>query len=205
MFDAAAPETIPSWQVRGRISIWEILQFARILHHSQANQLQHGWGAIITEAVGRGNRDFRIAGMYIEFENMADPSDPVAVPTFDRDEGIDYYNDLASSSVRDFLRIPLVAAPAISIAAGYDGSFIDGVTGNVMTFFAQTGGTQGFHGKTFSDSTNSKVFGAALVAMPNFSDQSRDLVFARTYLDVAGQIPKSPSSQIGVTWEVVLE
>ena len=196
-------EKIAEPQVLGRIGIWQVFRDYSILLAQKENQLQHGWGAISAESVGRGNAAFKIAAMYVEFENVASPGDPVAIPTFGRAAGIEYYTDLMSSGVRDFLRVPLALIPSIEIEPGFEDSFIEGVTGNLLTFFTQSAGTQGFHGKTYSDSVNSKVFGAALIATPSFADQSQDVVFARSYFDVGDQTLKEASSQVGIIWEVL--
>ena len=190
--------------VLGRLGIWRVFRDYSILLGQTTNQLQLSWGAIATEAIGRGNPAYKIAAMYIEFENVANPGDPVTIPTFGRDEGIEYYTALMSSSVRDFLRVPLILTPSIEVEPGFENAF-SGDQGNLVTFFTQSVGTQGFNGKTYSDSVNSKVFGAALVATPNFADQSQDVIFARSYYDVADQTLKEASSQVGITWEVLFD
>jgi len=129
----------------------------------------------------------------------------VTKPTFGRDEGRDYYQDLSLSASRDFLRVPLLVQPTIGIETGFEDYFTAGVDGNKLTFFTQTQGTAGFHGKTFSDSVNSKVFGVALVATPVFADPTLDVVFARSYFDTDDQVEKLASSQVGITWDISFE
>ena len=141
--------------------------------------------------------------MYIEFENVASPgTDAVGIPTFTRDEGLTYYNGLSGN--QDFLRVELIGLPSISIESGYESYFTAGQTGNLLTFFAQSSGTAGVLGNaTFGAANYSKVFGAALVAAPVFSDRTKDVVFSRTYFDPASnQVLKQASSQIGLSWEV---
>lgn len=169
------------------------------------NQLQHGWGAIASRCIGLGDRSYRVRAMYIEYENVASPGDPVTAPTYTRDEGIEYYTSLALSADRDFLRVPISFDPTISIEAGFEDSFVDGEEGNLLTFYAQSQGTTGFHGKAFTNAANSKVFGVALVATPEFADQTKDLVFARTYFDTGDQAVKEASKQFGLTWDVSFE
>lgn len=166
------------------------------------NQLQYGWGAIAAECIGRGNRDYRVNTMYIEYENVLDPETEIAVPTYGREEGQEYYQDLALSATRDFLRVPLTVEPSISIEPGYEDSFTDGLTGNVLTFFSQSQGTTGVHGKAYSSEAISKVFGVALVATPEFADPTRDLILARAYFTGSAQAVKLPSSQNGIAWDV---
>lgn len=198
-------------RIRGRIGVWRHLPEVCRQHgrmeplFRKENQIQYAWGAVATRCIGLGDRNFRINAMYVEYENVADPEDPVTPPTFGRDEDRSYYGDLALSGTRDFLRVPLLLQPSIGIETGFEDYFIEGVSGNLLTFHAQTQGTVGFHGKSFNDGVNSKVFGVALVATPVFADPSQDIVFARTYFDTEDQTSKLASSQIGITWDVVFE
>lgn len=198
-------------RIRGRIAVWRPLpaecgRHGRVEHlFRKENQIQYAWGAVATQCIGLGNRNFRISAMYVEYENVADPEDVITPPVFGRDEDRSYYNDLGLSGTRDFLRVPLLIQPTIGIESGFEDYFIEGVSGNLLTFHAQTQGTLGFHGKAFNDGVNSKVFGVALVATPVFSDPSQDIVFARTYFETSDQTPKLASSQIGITWDVAFE
>jgi hypothetical protein len=140
--------------------------------------------------------------MYIEYENVASPGDAVTIPAFGRDADLDYYNDLSGSSTKDFIRASFRGQPELGIASGAEAYFEEGVSGNKLTVFSQTAGTEGVHGKTFSDSVNSKVYGAALAAFPVFDDRTRDVLFARTYFDTADQTLKEASTQVGVSWEI---
>jgi len=56
----------------------------------------------------------------------------------------------------------------------------------------------------FSEASNSKVFGAALVAILDEADATRDLVFSRFYLSTSLQQLKLASSQIGLEWKIQL-
>lgn len=172
----------------------------------QPNQIQYTWAVSATRQMGykrqAGRADYSIAGMYIEFENVADPLDAVAVPSVDRNEGIEYYEDLMGSSARDFVRAALRMEPALSVAPGYEGLYPDG-EGNMLTFFAATTGTTGVHGKTFSSGVNSKICGFALVAMPVPGDRTQDVIIARTYLQLADQQVKEAAANAGVTWELI--
>lgn len=192
-------------RVRGRISLWDVYGDQSSLLFTKSNQLQYGWGFIAAQCIGRGRRDYRVSAMYMEFANVADPVDPVDVPTeFGRDVDMAYYSDLAFSADRDYLRVPLAQDPMLTIEEGYESYFAEG-TGNKLTYFALSQGTQGVNGKTFSDSVNSKLIGLALVATPVWADRTQDVVFARTYFDAADQALKEASHQIGSTWETVFE
>lgn len=199
--------------VHGNIGLYQVLRESgsrrdkpRIKHlFNQPNQIQYSWGTVAAQTIGLGNRDYRINAMYIEYENVASPGDAVTVPSYGREEGVEYYQDLELSATRDFLRMPLIANPTIGIETGFESYFTEGVDGNKLTFYSQTQGSSGFHGKSFSDSVNSKIFGVALVATPVFADATKDIVFSRTYFDTANQTLKLASSQVGVTWDIGFE
>ena len=195
---------------RGALTIWVQDPVLKIFlpHGRNHNDLLYGWGYMAARQLGfrrtSDQLDYSITSMYIEFENVADPDDAVSPPTVTRDAGIDYYNDLLGSSSRDFLRVQLTTEPLLGIQTDYEDFFAEG-EGNKLTFFAQSAGTAGVHGKPFSAAANSKVFGAALVATPVPSDRTRDIVFNRGYLDAADQVVKQLSSQVGMTWDVWFE
>lgn len=161
------------------------------------NQIQWTWGEIACKLFGEGRAEYKIGGMYIEFENTASPGDVVTPPSFDRSEGLEYYSALSASASRDYLRVQLISSPKAALITGYEDA---SVNVNQLTFFAQSSGSVGVHGKTFSAAANSTVFGVALVAMPKWQDSSQDLIFAREYYPTAQQILKQASSQIGVSW-----
>lgn len=185
-------------EVEGFIQTYEVTDKGLWLPKSTFhNQIQWSWGEIACKLLGDGNSDYKISGMYIEFENVASSGDAVTPPSFDRSEGVEYYSSLSSSPSRDFLRVQLVSAPKASLISGYEGST---TTVNQLTFYAQSSGSVGVHGKTFSTAANSKVFGLALVSMPKWEDRTKDLVFAREYYPTAQQVLKQTSSQIGVSW-----
>jgi|694.fasta_scaffold93982_2 hypothetical protein len=201
------------FNVRGRVTIWQIDEKTglRTPISAKSNQIQIGWGYIAAKQIGyrhQPDRDqYHISGMYFEYENQSNPALPVTTTSFDRLLGADYYTNLASHQYRDFLRVPLRLEPTLGIAAGSEGAeTLDDLNqGNQLTFFAQTSGTQGVHGKNFSHIANSKVYSAALVAMPKFDDRLRDVVFARINFDVGDQTSKEASSQIGLTWDISFE
>ena len=191
--------------VKGRITICRPNPDSVETILKRENQIQLEWGAIACQCIGLGKRDFRVNAMYIEYENVADPEDVITPPTFERGEGRGYYEDLAMSGTRDFLRVPLLLPPGIDIEPGYEEFFTEGVSGNRLTFYTQSQGTVGVHGKSFNDGVNSKVFGMALVSTPVFADTTQDLIFARNYVNSEDQTAKLASSQLGITWEIVFE
>ena len=165
------------------------------------NTVLYDWGFIAAKAIGEGDSSYRVNATYIEFENVASPSDTVSVPTIDRSEGLTYYNGLSGN--QDFLRVELIGLPSITIEDGFESYFTEGETGNLLTFFAQSSGTTGVLGNaTFGSANNSKIFGAALVAAPVWADRTQDVVFSRSYFATSDQTLKQASSQVGITWEV---
>lgn len=198
--------------VRGHITLWKIdtQTGLQLPVGSQPNQIQYSWGFVAAKQFGRRGQadrpDYSISAMYIEYENQTDPEVPVSVPTsFSRDLGVNYYNSLSDSSTRDFLRIPLIIEPAVGVSSGFESNLPVDQQGNQLTFFVQTAGVAGAHGKPFSHTVNSKVYAAALVAAPAFGDRTKDVIFARTVFSVANQVTKEASSQIGITWDIAFE
>jgi hypothetical protein len=195
--------------VRGHISLWQVEDATghKTLLGAQPNQIQYSWGFLAAKQLGyRPQPDrpnYHISAMYIEFENQADPETPIAVDTFSRDLGKAYYNTLAGD--RDFLRIPIIIEPTAGIVAGYEALLPTEQQINKLTFFVQTAGLLGENGLPFSHTSGSKVYAAALVAAPTFSDKSKDVIFARTVFTEANQVTKEASSQIGITWEIAFE
>jgi len=198
-------ETVPN--AYGRATLWTVTKRGLWVPRGQTDNLVlYSWGHIAARQIGYGrdvNRyDYSLRGMYIEFENVASPGDPVATPAFGRGDGLEYYDDLSGSASKDFLRVGLRGQPELAIEDGFSSHFEDGESGNKLNIFAQTVGTVGVHGKTFSDSVNSKVFGAALIARPVLDDRTQDVLFSRAYFTTAEQTVKEASEQIGVSWEI---
>lgn len=150
-------------------------------------------GADVMAKLLSGDIDWAIGAMFFEFENTAGTP---TVPTPARDENISYYlSDLALSSTKDYVRVPLVVPAGItsSDSAKYDG--------NQATFFAITTGVQGVHGKTFDHTVNSKVYGVALAATPDPEQYTQDRLFSRSYSGFS-PIPKEDGYQIGAQYVI---
>ncbi len=161
------------------------------------NTVMYDWATVAAKLLA-GQSEYKVAGMYFEFQNVADPDDAVAIPSYDRAGGIAYYEGLADSDDTDYLRVALTAA-VVTVGDGADDA--DRYpAGNVTTFFAQTQGTVGTHGKPFNDAVFSKVFGGALVAMPDPEDASLDLIVSRFYFPSDKQQVKLAGAQIGNAW-----
>ncbi len=174
---------IPTWRAVTRFS---------------PNLILREWGAIVGRLLLRQGLQYGIAGMYVEFANSGSP---VAVPSYDREtaSGVAYYNSLADDATLDYLRVPLISG----VLGATDAALYP--NGNEPTFFAMTSGVVGVHGKAFSDVAESRVIGAALVAMPDEADATQDLVLSRYYFPEDEQIPKLATGQVGIEWAVALQ
>jgi hypothetical protein len=187
-------------QIAGRVRLWSKHNgLWQPLSVFRPNQIQYDWATIASKLLADGDTAYQVTGMYLEYENVASAGDPVSIPSFDRGEGVDYYNGLSNSSDRDYLRVPVIAT---KIDSTDQTKFPQG---NQMTFFAQSEGTQGVHGKPFDAANNSTLFGGVLVAKPDPKDASQDLVFARFYFPQSEQQVKLASSQLGVEWSIELQ
>jgi len=172
-------------------SVWQ-----PIYDNYLSNLVLYDWGGAMTRLVGSGDPRYRISMMYIEYENVANPTDTVTPPTMTRSDSNSYYNSLSGSSVRDYLRVPIIAHNITSSNASQYPK------GNVVSFFAQSIGVSGVHGKPFSDTNNSKIFGMALVAAVDELDPTKDIIISRFYLPTNQQQLKLPNAQIGVEWKL---
>lgn len=168
-------------------------------HDFDRNLILYEWATVVGELLRNApdRKPYYFGGMYIEFENNGGAA--VSPPTAGRDEGGSYYEDLLASSTRDYLRVPLTA---LTLTSTDEDKF---PFGNRVTAFAQTSGVTGVHGKTFSAAQQSRIYGAALVAFPDFGDATQDLVFSRFYYSSsANQMTKLVGSEVGVEWRVNL-
>jgi len=157
-------------------------------------------GFAIAKTLGLGDATYKINRVYIEFENVATPATAVSVPVFTQYADLTYYQNLLAP--KDYLSVPLLGDPTLSIAAGYGAYFTAGVDGNELTFLAQTAGTAGVNGVPFSNALNSKVYGLALVSATDEGDATKDIVIARGYYAVADQMVKPAAGQIHVSAEI---
>lgn len=189
----------PRGRVRGHriASDWPFRRWQPITAFGP-NLILREWGAIVGRLLLRQGLQYGIAGMYVEFANSGSP---VAVPSYDREaaSGVAYYNSLADDATLDYLRVPLISG----VLGATDAALYP--NGNEPTFFAMTSGVVGVHGKAFSDVAESRVIGAALVAMPDEADATQDLVLSRYYFPEDEQIPKLATGQVGIEWAVTLQ
>jgi len=193
-------ENISKDGINGRARIVRVTsQGVRLpLTDYKPNLIMADWATVFANFIVSGTSSYRIGGMYLEFENVDDPDDEVTVPAFVRTEGISYYDGLSSHPTRDYLRVNLAGAN-VSTTDMTQWPF-----GNVSQFFSMSSGIVGTHGKTFSDSVNSKLFGAALVVIRSAADPTLDLIVSRLYFNSSEQQVKLPTSQLGVDWALEL-
>ena len=158
------------------------------------NSIMKAWADIVGHLLISANSDYKIKYLYIEFENVTNPNDPIVVPYYGREtsDGAEYYASLSSHGSRDYLRVPVIAGA------------LDNNNPNVCVarFFGESVGSQGVHGKPFSASQNSKIFGGAIAAGAIPEDPTRDIVFARNYLPIAEQTVKDDNSPVALQWRI---
>lgn len=169
----------------------------RELLHACRNLVSLDWIVIACQLFGRDQSGYRPDAVYLEFENTISPGTVVTVPAYDETEGVDYYESLSGSTTRDYLRVPVLDPVAFSLS---NNPATDTLPYDTLTWLSRTAGTQGVHGKTFSDTVNSTVFGLALVSTPSWADRSLDRIYARSYYPTNRQVPKQANSQIVVSW-----
>jgi hypothetical protein len=157
------------------------------------NLVVYEWATIVGNLLNGTGLNYRVGGMYLEFDN----SGSITNPTFDRTRDINYYNNLTGS--RDYLRVGLTASQFTSS----DDTLFPG--GNICTYFARSQGAFGVHGLAFNDSAPSVIFGASLVAYVSSTDATQDLILSSMYFESADQQEKLSTSQIGLEWELTLQ
>jgi hypothetical protein len=159
----------------------------------QRNTIMAG-SADVLPRVASGDMRYKLAYMYIQFENLAASGDDPSVPTYTPAEGAEYFTNLEVHPSQDFLRVPLLIAPSYTPTdSAYEG--------NLVTYVAISGGfSSGFWGKPFDEANNSAIFGGALVAAPT-GQQQGDRIFARNYPTDA-KVLKPAGEQIVMQWSI---
>jgi hypothetical protein len=137
-------------------------------------------------------KDWRLSTAYIEFENNSGAA--VSTPTPTRDEGLEYYLGLSSDPKRDYLRVPVIS----TILESSDSDLYPG--GNQTRYLVHTSGVTGVNGKSFSSGSQSRVYGAALVATPVSGDHTQDVVYSRVYFSSGNQSIKTATTQIAMEY-----
>ena len=158
------------------------------------NSILSSWGSLLMPLLAGDNPElYRLAGMYIEYENNGGVA--VSPPEFVRtDDAAEYYEDLSLSSTRDYLRVPIIGRTS----SRGDGFAFD----NILTVTARTSGSTGVNGKPFSSAAQSRVYGGAAIAIPDESDATQDCILARFYWsNTSLQLVKTVGGEIGYDWK----
>lgn len=123
---------------------------------------------------------------YLEFVNGA----AVTTPDIDPDDA-EYYDRLGSTADRDYLRCSILSH-ALKTQNGK----------TILSLLIVSDGDGGVHGKPFSATAGSRIYGVALAA--SRSNKQGDLLFARHYYDPADQPEKSEIGNIMISLDLVL-
>ena len=162
---------------------------------SQKNTIMNGAANAIANLL-LGGDEYQVSHMYFEYVNLSDPGDDPNPPSFDKADGVEYYTGLEYSDSVDFLRVPVVQDPNITINEA--GSY-------VASFYAVTPGDEtGFFEKPFAAANNSAVYGGALVATPLPTSQPNDVIVARNYPTNA-KVLKPDGEQIAMVWNIEVQ
>jgi len=160
----------------------------------QRNKIMDAMADINAKLLG-GDPNYRVGYMYMEYENLASAEDNPTIPAFSKSDTVTYFINLSSSPVKDFLRVPIYAAPGYSATSG-------SYTNNMVTFYAVTSNmTEGFWGRSFTAAANSAVYGGALVSAPQPTIQANDLIACRNYPE-GTKVIKPEGEQIAMVWSV---
>jgi hypothetical protein len=180
--------------VRGRVRTAQIAEEDRWDYKPtpQSNLIVYDWSKIVGRLLTTADSTYRIAGMYLLFENTVSSS--VSLPSFNRSRNAATYHGLTPNPTRDFLRVPLSSF-----------SVIEGSNEVTLRFNARTAGTVGMTGKAFSAAANSLVIGGALIELPDINDMFKDIVFSSISLDPSSQQRKLTTGQVGLEWEITLD
>lgn len=166
-----------------------------------SNTLMRSWVDPFVRCVFLRDDAYRANVMYVEFENLVNPILTSTPPDFDQDD-LFYYQALAGSGTRDYLRVPIEAAAIADLASDDASLLYAGLVSRVEVHAVAASGP-GVHGKPFTDIAGSIVCGAAIVAAPDLDDPARDVLIARAYFPEEDQIRKPVDpSQVVVRFRV---
>lgn len=158
----------------------------------QKNTIMDGAAECVAKLM-MGDILFKVAAMYFEYVNLAAPGDTPVPPSYVKSDGVEYFTGLQYSADVDFLRVAVLSTGVPT--KNVDGDWVE-------TYFAVTPGDEiGFWGKAFTPAANSAVYGGALVASPEPSVQSNDVVIARNY-PTGAKVMKPSGEQICMTWSI---
>ena len=171
-------------RITGTVAVYTLSKDgSKTLLFKSHNQIQDDYAKILPLLMS-GNPDGKINTLYLEYKNVASPSDTVEVTPFETNVLAEHYTNLSGDT--DFIRHRLVMTP--TAGDGY------------VEFTAVIGAETGFHNLPFGESGyNSRVYSMALVAAKSENDQTQDLIFARKHWDT--QKIKT-DEQLFITWRI---
>jgi hypothetical protein len=201
---------IPAWLLKGQVTLYRVHE-ERLPGDSELsyfwdwnnplyttpNAICYDWAGILVKNLCNrpDGKSWHINAMYIEFDNSGSAPTP---PTATRGGSVDYYASLNDTDPnQDYLRVPVIATRLDNT----DSTLF--LVDNRARFFAQTETKTGVNGLTCG--LGSYVYGASLVACPEYDDPSQDVIFSRTYFTTENQIVVAQNSQIGLSWDITGE
>lgn len=167
-----------------QLSLWKLM--GHCIHSGPNQNVFSGIDLMVKLLSGEIDSYPGINGIYIEFENTADPAS-VVVPSVDTTKGVEYYRAL--SGQRDYLRVPALLYGKLSATDTRYRS-------NKAHYLGNSGGANGVNGLQFSAMAGSAVYGAALVHLGK--TPADDIVYARHYMPAAKGVPAE--QQVGMSW-----
>ena len=137
---------------------------------------------------GTGTSGAKLDTAYLEFVNGAAVTPPDIYP----EESREYYEQLALSPDRDYLRCKIVSHKIQQNPLGK----------TVLSLIIVSDGDTGIHGKSFSAVSGSRIYGIALAASQSGSRE--DVLFLRHYYEAADQVEKPESGSVMINFELAL-
>ncbi|HBT76852.1 MAG TPA: hypothetical protein DEB39_07970 [Planctomycetaceae bacterium] len=124
---------------------------------------------------------------YLEYVN-GPAVEPPEIPATD---SLDYYRRLETTPDRDYLRC-FILSHTIKESGGK----------TVLALVIASDGDEGVHGKPFSATAGSKVYGLALCASQ--TNRRDDILFGRHYYAIDEQLDKPENGGIMLTFELLI-
>jgi len=137
---------------------------------------------------GTGSSGARLDTAYLEFVNGSAVTPPDIYPT----ESLEYYERLETSPDRDYLRCKILSHKVQQNMLGKI----------VLSLVIVSEGDTGVHGKPFSATSGSRVYGLALAASQ--TNHREDVLFMRHYYDPADQVEKPESGGVMIAFDLQL-
>jgi len=137
---------------------------------------------------GAGASGAKLDTAYLEFVNGSAVTPPEIYPT----ESLEYYERLETSPDRDYLRCKILSHKVQQ-------NMLDKT---VLSFVIVSEGDTGVHGKPFSATSGSRVYGIALAASQ--TNNREDILFMRHYYEPEDQVEKPESGAVMIAFDLQL-